>query len=262
MTSYPEATYKPVPNHGGFMNQHLGLVLHVQQGNGGLQGWFSNPQSSASSTWWVSKSGLVEQYVDADLQAWAQSQGNSTYNSVETEGYDTEYLTDSQIESLAALYKWGNQEYGWLYQLAKSTTDRGFAWHGLGGSSWGNHPGCPGDKRKSQMNQIIQLASGGNPVPPKPPVSIPPFPYPQTDYLGKPSSDPHCHSGFYGGVDTQNVRVWQSQMAARGWTISVDGKYGDQSTKVCSQFQQEKHLQVDGLCGPKTWDASWNAPIT
>lgn len=264
MTTYPQATWKPVPNHGGPMTQHLGLVLHVQEGNGGLQNWFSQPNGEASSTWWVSKSGLIEQYVDADLQAWAQSQGNATYNSVETEGYTTEALTDSQIEGLASIYQWGNQEYGWPYQLSKSTTDRGFAWHGLGGTAWGNHPGCPGDLRKGQMNQVIQLAGGGvpTPVPPKPPITVPAFPYPNDHYLGKPSPDPKCHSGYYGGVDTSNVKLWQSQMAARGWTISVDGKYGDQSTHVCTQFQSEKHLSVDGLCGPQTWEASWLAPIT
>jgi peptidoglycan hydrolase-like protein with peptidoglycan-binding domain len=106
--------------------------------------------------------------------------------------------------------------------------------------------------------------SGTTPPKPTPPPSgnAPPFPYPSTDYLGKPSPDPHCHSGYYGGPDTSNVQKWQQQMASRGWNIASDGRYGDQSTTVCTQFQQEKGLHVDGLCGPQTWEKSWTAPVT
>jgi peptidoglycan hydrolase-like protein with peptidoglycan-binding domain len=92
--------------------------------------------------------------------------------------------------------------------------------------------------------------------------SAPPFPYPPDNYLGQPSPDPKCHSGYYGGVDTSNVRTWQTQMSARGWTIDADGKYGPQSSTVCRQFQQEKGLAADSLVGPQTWSASWTSPVT
>jgi hypothetical protein len=167
-TYYPAALIKNVSNHGGAMSAHLGLVLHVQEGNGGLSGWFNNPSSSASSTWWVSKTGIVEQYVDADLQAWAQASGNSTYNSVETEGYTTEPLTAQQIDALAALYTWGNRTFGWPYVESNTVGNKGFAWHGMGGAAWGNHPGCPGDLRKNARPTILQKA-GGAPTPTPPP---------------------------------------------------------------------------------------------
>jgi peptidoglycan hydrolase-like protein with peptidoglycan-binding domain len=38
--------------------------------------------------------------------------------------------------------------------------------------------------------------------------------------------------------------------------------YGPQSRSVCLAFQSEKGLAVDGLVGPRTWEASWKAPIT
>jgi hypothetical protein len=160
MTHYPAAFWLPVPNHGGPMTAHLGLVLHVQQGNNGLQGWFSNPASGASSTWWVSKTGRVEQYVDADLQAWAQAAGNATYNSVETEGYDSEPLTAAQVDALAGLYTWGATVYGWPLVLAETPGAEGFAWHGMGGSAWGAHPACPGDLRRDQRTEILLQAAG------------------------------------------------------------------------------------------------------
>lgn len=118
-------------------------------------------------------------------------------------------------------------------------------------------------------NAVATLLGGGIPAPgpgpsPTPPPSgdAPPWPYPNDHYLGQPSNDPHCHSGYYGGADTANVLRWQSKMKDRGWNISTDGQYGPQSTSVCRSFQQEKGLAADGLCGPQTWGATWTAPVT
>jgi hypothetical protein len=155
-----------VGNHGGLMSAHLGLVLHVQQGNNGLSGWFNNPTSQASSTWWVSKTGALEQYVDADVCAWAQGNGNSTYNSVETEGYDTEALTAAAEDMLAQLYAWGAEVYGWPPICAESPGGAGFGWHGMGGSDWGGHYDCPGSLRKDRRPNILASASGPTPTPP------------------------------------------------------------------------------------------------
>jgi hypothetical protein len=144
------------------MSAHLGLILHVQQGNGGLSGWFNNPASGASSTWWVSKTGVLEQYVDAELCAWTQGEGNSTYNSVETEGYNNEPLTVEAEATLASLYAWGAGRYMWVNSLAEAPGQPGFGWHGMGGSAWGSHPDCPGDLRKPRRAPILDVAFGGN----------------------------------------------------------------------------------------------------
>jgi peptidoglycan hydrolase-like protein with peptidoglycan-binding domain len=100
------------------------------------------------------------------------------------------------------------------------------------------------------------------PAPPTPTPLAPAFPYPAGHYLGQPSTDPYCHSGFYGGTDTINVRIWQTQMSHRGWTITADGRYGDESAAVARGFQADKGLTVDGRVGPVTWAASWTAPVT
>jgi peptidoglycan hydrolase-like protein with peptidoglycan-binding domain len=63
-------------------------------------------------------------------------------------------------------------------------------------------------------------------------------------------------------VDRTNVANWQQQMRNRGWTIGVDGCYGVQSAQVCLMFQVEKGLGADGLVGPRTWAATWAAPVT
>lgn len=59
-----------------------------------------------------------------------------------------------------------------------------------------------------------------------------------------------------------DVRQWQERMARRGWTIDVDGDYGPQSRRVCTQFQTEKGLSIDGIVGPITWRAAWRLLIT
>jgi peptidoglycan hydrolase-like protein with peptidoglycan-binding domain len=146
---------------------------------------------------------------------------------------------------------------------------RGVCQHIDLGSWGGGHVDCG---NAFPMDEVLAMA-GGQPgtaptppsqptQPPKPGGPAPPFPYPSSDYLGQPDPDPHCHSGFYGGVDTTNVRTWQQQMASRGWHIGVDGQYGPQSEDVCRSFQAEKGLSVDGLVGPQTWATSWTAAVT
>lgn len=61
---------------------------------------------------------------------------------------------------------------------------------------------------------------------------------------------------------TETCRRWQARMKERGWRIAVDGWYGPESRRVCLDFQEEKGLSVDGIVGPNTWRAAWEAPIT
>ena len=60
----------------------------------------------------------------------------------------------------------------------------------------------------------------------------------------------------------EDVRMWQAQMAARGWKITADGAYGPASAEMCRKFQAEKGLEVDGVIGQQTWNTTWNAPVT
>ena len=159
MPIVPFAKWEPVPSHSGAMSAHQGLVLHVQVGNGDCFSEFDVPANNASSTWWVSKTGQLVQYVDSDLTAWAEGAGNSTWNSVETEGYPNEPLTNAQMLTLARLYAWGVNTYHWPLKTAETPSDTGFGWHGMGGVPWGNHPNCPGDIRKNQRANILYLAS-------------------------------------------------------------------------------------------------------
>jgi peptidoglycan hydrolase-like protein with peptidoglycan-binding domain len=120
------------------------------------------------------------------------------------------------------------------------------------------------DWDESHSTDFAQYPRPGSTPPEKPPTQTkaPPFPLPQDHYFGTTSPDYRCHSGYYSTTDQSHIRTWQGQMAHRGWAISVDGYYGSQSESVCTQFQTEKGLVSDGLCGPKTWEATWKEPIT
>jgi hypothetical protein len=54
-----------------------------------------------------------------------------------------------------------------------------------------------------------------------------------------------------------DVRTWQQRMHDVGWSLAVDGSYGPESASVCRGFQTRQHLEVDGVVGPLTWQATW-----
>jgi peptidoglycan hydrolase-like protein with peptidoglycan-binding domain len=58
----------------------------------------------------------------------------------------------------------------------------------------------------------------------------------------------------------QDVLAWQTRMAERGFTISPDGLYGPQSKAVCTEFQRQQGIGVDGIVGPITWERAF-APL-
>jgi subtilisin family serine protease len=54
-----------------------------------------------------------------------------------------------------------------------------------------------------------------------------------------------------------DVAAWQTRMNSRGFGLKVDGKYGPKSKAACVSLQQQMGLQVDGIVGPDTWDATF-----
>ena len=163
MAICPFATYRPIStNHGGAMAAHLGLVVHVQQGDGSLFGFFNNPSAQVSAHFWCSKTGQLEQYLDTDVVAWAEVNGNASYVSCEFEGFDTESMTNVQLLTGASLFRWLAGQYGFPITGPVAHGQSGLTPHcNLDGSpdpAWGDHP-CPGTIRLAQMPEIVYLAS-------------------------------------------------------------------------------------------------------
>lgn len=165
---YPNAVWRPLPRHftvGGMVQPSRGLIPHVQQGNGSLHGWFSNPASQVSAHLWLSKSGVFEQYVSLADRAWAQGAGNPHWVSVECEGFDREDYSEAQVQRLAELFAWGMREFGWPAQVTDSPAGYGLGAHRMGGAAWGGHS-CPGDIRAGRRQDILRAALSRPTTPP------------------------------------------------------------------------------------------------
>lgn len=260
-TLCPFATYRPVPSHSGPMTAHRGLVLHVQVGSNSCYGWFAVPANQASSTWWVGKDGTLEQYVDADMAAWAEAAGNFQWNSVETEGVPAEPLTDDQVITLARLYAWGHQTYGWSYQLTDDVTGTGFGWHGMGGAAWGGHTGCPGDLRKAQRAQILAVAEAVTTPVVSPASPMEDDPMIQTDQLVDAQLDTfHVDTGgrlvhhFFPAA----TKTWSAEVLATGCVPR-----GDLALNVKWAGDGMAHLFAEAPSGAQVhryWDGkAWHA---
>ena len=75
-------------------------------------------------------------------------------------------------------------------------------------------------------------------------------------------TNPLCHSGTYSPGDREHIKDYQQQMRNRGWKISNNGIFTDNTAYVTKQFQTEKRLTVDSRVGPQTWNAAWASPVT
>lgn len=247
MTHEPDAISRPVPSHGGPMSAHLGLVMHTTTNHFDPYGFFHDPVHQASSTWWVSDAGLLEEFVAPDLRAWAQGAGNSTYNSVEFSGNVDEPLTPAQIETAAHLYAWGHGEYRWPFQLSNAVGVSGFGWHGMGAKVGWGHPFCPGEIRKAQRPAILaraaELVTHHAPAPvPAPPVAVV---HPAPDRL-LGLTTPLMH-----GLDVKNV---QHALNVYGNSIDESGVYDRTTADALQEFKNDKGITEAG-CGPLTWAA-------
>jgi hypothetical protein len=174
MARFSCATWRPISvNIGGNITSNLGLVLHHQAGNGSLYNFFNRSSSQVSAHFWVSKTGVIEQYVDTSRVAWHGKSLNSRYVGVETEGCPTspyaEPLTDAAIQALARIYREGRDKHGWVNALANKDGQKGFGYHRMAVAT-----GCPCDVRLNKRQAILNIAFGATPTPPTPTPTPPP----------------------------------------------------------------------------------------
>ncbi|SDH70225.1 N-acetylmuramoyl-L-alanine amidase [Sinosporangium album] len=54
-----------------------------------------------------------------------------------------------------------------------------------------------------------------------------------------------------------DVETWQRRLRTLNYTITVDGVFGAMTAAATRVFQREKNLTIDGVVGPKTWQAAW-----
>jgi N-acetyl-anhydromuramyl-L-alanine amidase AmpD len=224
-----------------------GLVVHIMDGTfEGSKSWFNNSESQASSHFGTNREGYAEQWVDTKDKAWTQAAGNSSWISVENEGNGGDELADGQLSRVAEILAWLHRVYAVPIQTANSPGERGLGWHGMGGSAWGNHPDCPGDRVRAQFPEILRRAAEMAGEKPKP--TPPPVPSLKRELYFRRQS-------YFTGSD---VKLLQSKLNGKGANLGADGSFGPKTLSAVKNFQQSRKLTVDGIVGPLTWAALWS----
>lgn len=233
------------------------LIVHTAEGAltyQSLGSFFANPSAEVSSHVGIDDTpGVIGEFVTPEWCAWTAGDVNGYSDQVELCAFAAwtraEWLAHPVM--LANLQQWLAEEAARFgIPLVKSNT------HGVCGHVDVSGPGGhwdPGSEFPWDVVLAGEPVDGGVPAPVAPPVpdggaGAPPWP---GRYLAYPP--------IMQGTD---VSTWQTQMAARGWPLDVDGQYGPQSEDVCRSFQLEKGLTRDGIVGPETWAAAWSAPVT
>lgn len=151
MARYPGAIWLPITASKGRkpLALHNRVNLHVAVSEAASLHSFFNTPGRADSHFYVRKDGTVEQYVDTNLRAFADLEGNDATISVETQGGlrdpNGEPWTPQQVEALARLYAWAVRTHGVPRQIARDSkvgaSSHGLSWHRLGID--GNFPALP-----------------------------------------------------------------------------------------------------------------------
>jgi len=169
MARFDCAQWRPIStNMGGSLGPNLGLVLHHAVMNGSLFNFFNNPANQVSAHFWVSQSGLIEQYVDTDRVAWHGKSLNTRYVGVETEGCTAAFnyaepMSQAMVNALANLYGEGHKRHGWPFALSNSDGQPGFGFHRMAVNT-----ACPCDIRLNQRPTILAISAGKPPTPTTP----------------------------------------------------------------------------------------------
>lgn len=248
MSKWPDvATWFGTSHHGGAMNSHRGLVVHIAEGfYEGTIAWQRNaPEGKrVSSHFIVARDGRCAQMVDTDDQAWAQKAGNADWLSVECEGFTTgsslhashpgwERLTAQQIDKIAHLLAKTHGQYKVPIQVATSPSGLGLGHHSMGGVAWG-HLDCPGSPIIAQKPTIVsrahQLAG-----------DLPPH-----------QSPPQLRPGSIGPwVKTLQQKI--NDVPNTGADVQVDGHFGQLTEAKVKRVQAHFKIAADGIAGPITW---------
>jgi hypothetical protein len=254
----------PSPNYSSRGGSSVRLiVVHTAEGSKTIESlgsFFASSSSGVSSHAGADdKDNTIGVYVERPNKAWTQGNANPVAVSLELCGFAAwsaaEWANHQNMVDNCA--KWVAEEaaaFGVpLVRLTPSQAQgngRGVCMHSDLGSWGGNHSdvgnGFPFDAMIAQ--------AGGQPAPP---TSTTPPP----DY-STGNAPPWPGVMLANFISHPVAATWQTQMVARGWSLAVDGMYGNESERVCRQFQGEKGLSVDGIVGPDTWAATWNAPVT
>lgn len=158
---YPSAKLQLIPESA--TQAHIvprAIILHSAGGKGSLYGFWLN-SSDLECHFWISETGVVEQYMSTTTRADANLHANSFAVSIETESTVTasEPWTQAQLDAIIKLCDWLCETHNIPREQIASPTGSGIGWHVMWGApgDWTPARGkvCPGPRRIEQTQQIV-----------------------------------------------------------------------------------------------------------
>jgi cell wall-associated NlpC family hydrolase len=120
------------------------------------------------------------------------------------------------------------------------------------GRTWGVGSWTTDGRGWTHAARVPGLTYDAPPIAPDPPTVSDPADARVPQWPGRFLTQPPIMTG-------DDVRVWQIQVRSLGWDIDVDGQYGPDSERACTELQRHAGLRIDGVVGSQTWQAAWTA---
>lgn len=220
----------------------------------GVVSWLCNRAAKVSAHYVVSQR-TVYRLVPENRRAWHAAGGNGDSIGIECDPRQQ----DSTYDTVGELIRDIRSRYGDIPLVRHRDVK-------------GSFTACPGTYDLARLDRIAR----GGPVPK--PAGAPAFPLPRRPgrmYYYGPADGPQTSvsgRGLNTAVPADVVKVggrwrsnglakWQQRMAERGYSITVDGRYGDETERIVRYFQALVGLPVDGKIGPATYAAAWTEAV-
>ena len=241
---YPPAIWNPAAscNYSARTAGISHVTVHTTQGSyAGSISWFQNCAASVSAHYVIrSSDGQITQMVRESSKAWHVGNSNGYTVGIEHEGFVNNpgaWYTSAMYNASAALTRDILESRG----LAKKVYDGSQGWNAVPTDSSYNVKGHVNYAGQSHTDpgsgwdwpRYKSLVGGGATPPPPPPSTT----WPTVQY----------------GNSGERVRTVQYLLQQWGYSLTVDGAFGNGTLVAVKNFQGSHGLGADGIVGNATW---------
>ena len=228
-----------------------------------LGGWFSKSSTKASSNYGIDKDGMIGLFVEEKNRSWCTSSSANDNRAITiecasdtTDPYTMNYVVYDKLVDLCTdiCKRNGKTKLIWYSNANKAlnyepkSNEMLITVH-----RWFANKSCPGDWLYSRLGD---LASRVNKALKETETSTSPEPIEQEPApVVTPTPAKITYPTVRLNSSSETVRFLQKRLNKLGEKLTEDGIFGMRTYTAVRSFQSKKGLEVDGICGPKTWAA-------